>query len=351
MVSIDKSFLFKNGCKKSGSSKVTSPTFVDFSNKEIAHIDPKTFQMACSSLEILWLGKNQIEKIDANLFVNLTQLEFLSLESNQIAQLNVGTFRSLVNLTELFLDSNKLKTLQVGLFRKLKQLSLLSLSENELTELEIGAFDGLSALKKLNLHKNQLSSLDENIFEPIFEKLEVLFLSSNYLSEVNSKILRGFCNLTELGMQNNKLTRIEANTFKGLTQLKRLHLHNNLISDIHPESFDYFDETIKVITLFNNETVYMSFVRDNFLSWQNKLSNFEENIVKHQCLFRISHFLKQFEKSAISKYIIMYFRTILHKLKFTFLMYIIFTDSKKKFGQKFKLFLTLFLTLIYLDFM
>ena len=97
------------------------------------------------------------------------------------------------------------------------------------------------SLCKLDLSHNQLFELPESIGSLL--SLTHLFLNDNYLSSLQSIIIRRLVNLQELDLRNNKFNNFSLDITK-LSCLRRLSVQGNPLND---------DETRKLMKLAHNE--------------------------------------------------------------------------------------------------
>ena len=97
------------------------------------------------------------------------------------------------------------------------------------------------SLCKLDLSHNQLFELSESICFAL--SLTHLFLNDNYLSSLQSKIIRRLVNLQELDLRNNKLNNFSLDITE-LSCLRRLSVQGNPLKD---------DERRKLMKLAHNE--------------------------------------------------------------------------------------------------
>nr|AAX77055.1 variable lymphocyte receptor [Lethenteron appendix] len=83
-----------------------------------------------TTTQTLWLGNNQITKLEPGVFDSLTQLTYLTLRDNQLTALPEGLFDRLGNLQQLGLHINQLKSIPRGAFDNLKSLTHIYLFNN-----------------------------------------------------------------------------------------------------------------------------------------------------------------------------------------------------------------------------
>ncbi|CAH1237912.1 SLIT2 [Branchiostoma lanceolatum] len=185
----------------------------------------------------------------------------------------------------LDLNGNKLTSLPRMAFQQLSKLRAIVLSRNEISDIQLGAFDGLDgSLTELQLQENKLTNLkDPKAFAKIVMTACALLLVTR-LIPVHSQPLVA-CDgagdslackcqyrsvscrrddLTEVptGVPNNtlvlefwwnKITAIPRTAFVNLFSLSTLQFDYNKISSVEVGAFDRLSDTLKQLTLNNNE--------------------------------------------------------------------------------------------------
>lgn len=131
----------------------SSLNLLDLGGNNIKVIDNGTFQNQ-SELRWLYVDKNYLDTLMAEMFVGLVNLEYLSLEYNDIQLIVAGAFSPMPNLRVLFLSNNLLKFLPVDVFLGIS-LSKISLHNNYFTYLPVaGVLDQLNSIIQIDLHGN-----------------------------------------------------------------------------------------------------------------------------------------------------------------------------------------------------
>ena len=99
-------------------------------------------------------------------------------------------FDGLTSLTELYLLRNDLDSLPADVFQDLTNLNWLYLNFNELCRrCPTDVFDGLTNLTWLGLNGNDLNSLPDGVFDDL-SKLGQLYLNDNDLTALPGRGLR-----------------------------------------------------------------------------------------------------------------------------------------------------------------
>lgn len=97
----------------------------------------------CVALKLLGLSNNNIQQLDANAFVKMTNLEYLYLQNTSLTEVVHGTFSHQRNLIELDLSHNKLNHISFDLFLPyFENLTELRLNDNHLANL-VGWMDSI----------------------------------------------------------------------------------------------------------------------------------------------------------------------------------------------------------------
>nr|XP_057938540.1 slit homolog 1 protein-like [Doryrhamphus excisus] len=247
------------------------------------------------------LSNNQISEMAPDAFHGLRALNSLVLYGNKITELPTGVFDGLASLELLLLNANKIHCIRASVFKDLENLALLSLYDNKIQSLAKGTFHSLHSIQTLHLAQNPFvcdcnvkwlsDFLRSNPIETsgarcasprrLANKRIAQIKSSKFRcsakeqyhipgagdrrlsSECNSKpVCPNKCrceanvvdcsnlrltkfpehlppSTEELRLNNNDLSVLEATgAFKGLSQLKKINLSNNKISDIEDGAFD-----------------------------------------------------------------------------------------------------------------
>ncbi|MGH0139495.1 UNVERIFIED_CONTAM: hypothetical protein FKN15_071849 [Acipenser sinensis] len=126
---------------------------LDLGNNVIKVIENSTFQNL-TELRWLYIDKNYLDTLIAEMFTGLLNLEYLNLEYNSIQCIMPGTFKSMPNLRVLILNNNILKSLPLDVFTGVT-LSKISLNNNYFTFLPVtGVLDQLLSIIQIDLHGN-----------------------------------------------------------------------------------------------------------------------------------------------------------------------------------------------------
>ncbi|XP_051948105.1 amphoterin-induced protein 3-like [Xyrauchen texanus] len=121
----------------------------------------------------------------------------------------------------LDLSHNRLTWLATGTFYGLPRLHTLYMSHNHISLLSPGAFHNISSLRYLDLSSNKLQVVGKYHFQDLLA-LEVLLLYNNHLTHVESNTLIGLSNLRKVYLSLNQITNFPFFTI-------RKHSHPNMV--------------------------------------------------------------------------------------------------------------------------
>ena len=180
-------------------------------------------------LSVLYLSRSKIIEFDINYrpiqepFANTTDIDLGSNEYNFYG-----------NLVRLYLHGNHIASLKERTFHGLNRLNILTLHNNELTELPSNLFKGLSNLVDLLLLGNQITALNESIFNEL-NSLQFLALNDNELTTLPGRLFRGLSNLVQLYLGGNRIAALNEslfNSFDGMIYLEYLILSFNQLRSL-----------------------------------------------------------------------------------------------------------------------
>ena len=122
-------------------------------------IPPNMFMHCAKSIKSISMHSNNLRKIDAFLFQNLTALEKLDLSNNEISYIPGPFLQESRDLKALILQGNKLQYYNIphGFFQNFPQLKLLSLGGNPISE--VPDVQGLKQLKYLDLMSTSIKQV------------------------------------------------------------------------------------------------------------------------------------------------------------------------------------------------
>uniref|UniRef100_A0A3P8PJ54 Slit homolog 1b (Drosophila) n=1 Tax=Astatotilapia calliptera TaxID=8154 RepID=A0A3P8PJ54_ASTCA len=287
---------------------------IDLSNNQISEIAPDAFQ-GLRALNSLLLNANKIHCIRANVFKDLENLALLSLYDNKIQSLAKGTFSSLRSIQTLhlaqnpfvcdcnvkwladFLRSNPIETsgARCASPRRLANKRIAQIKSNKFrcsakeqyhipgtedrrlnyecnskpvcpakcrceanvvdcSNLRLTKFPEHlpSSTEELRLNNNDLSVLEATGAFKGLSQLKKINLSNNKISEIEDGAFEGASSVVELHLTANHLESVRGSMFKGMEGMRMLMLRNNKISCIHNGSFTGLTN-VRLLSLYDNQ--------------------------------------------------------------------------------------------------
>ncbi|XP_060663603.1 chaoptin isoform X1 [Drosophila nasuta] len=221
--------------------------FLDISENQLSVWPVPAFTDIGFTLRSIQMSRNNLEYLDASMFVNSQFLYDISLARNRITILPDNTFSFLNNLTNLDLSENplvttnlrevfvhtprvrKLSLRHMGLYvlppLKLPLLSYLDVSGNYLQELS--PMGVLRHLRHVNISYNKIVNASCAI-DHLPSSVRVLDVAHNPLRRITLQDLSSLRHLSELNLLDVKITNPQ--TFSKLRSLRKLHVsaHGNL---------------------------------------------------------------------------------------------------------------------------
>lgn len=184
-----------------------------------------------SELGMLDLSQNALSEIPDRVFSSLSSLLNLDLSSNRITQISKDSFTGLVNLERLYLYSNLIQSIHPAAFEGLENLLELKLQGNKIRVLPALR---LPRLLHLDLSYNSIPPLGpEDLQTPHLESLKIAGLK---LTSLDEELLRSLANLHVLDVSQNLLVEIQP-TLKAMGGLRNLNLTGNPLGSLKQEDF------------------------------------------------------------------------------------------------------------------
>ncbi|XP_052105818.1 protein artichoke-like [Mytilus californianus] len=184
------------------------------------------------NLEYLYLVKTQLIQIEHNDFIGLSNLYFLDLSGNKITHIDSGTFTHTPNLKDLELcsltRSNYKLNFTAETAQGLQHLQSINLQKIQLWPSSFwNSLSLMTGLKDIKLVDNGLSNIQDSAFQ-YNTQLERLEISSNSLTELTQAQINGLGgSLKLLDLSSNSITLIDKCVIEELAVLDTLKLKNN----------------------------------------------------------------------------------------------------------------------------
>ncbi|XP_030855874.1 slit homolog 2 protein-like [Strongylocentrotus purpuratus] len=124
---------------------------------------------------------NQIDLLQAGLFVDLVYLIQIDLSNCQIKVIEANAFEGLQRLHTLFVQGNRFQYLPPEVLKNVGQLQNINLEDNQIRYLDRDLFVNKSKLKYLTLADNRLTLVNQSTFQPILNTLSFIDISNNEL--------------------------------------------------------------------------------------------------------------------------------------------------------------------------
>jgi hypothetical protein len=136
-------------------------------------------------------------------------------------------------------------------------------------------------LKKISYNRSHINTIELGCFE-IFNRLEILDLSENGLTEIRECDFNFLDNLIHLNLSNNTIKKIHSDSFSSLKKLEYLSLGFNLIEKIEPASLFKNLISLKHLDLRTRNNCEIYFVNKSSSNCLVKLETLE-------CSFKFFH--------------------------------------------------------------
>lgn len=185
--------------------------------------------------KLVWTSSG-IEKLESNVFANVTNLQHLNLGDNSLTSIPQNVLIPLRKLKYLNLSGNSLTSLRDNTFEGLISLQVLIFAHNRLTLLPYQVFNSSKHLLHIDLSNNLLRFLPDHTFKPN-QQLQQLKLSSNRLTNLPGHVFSGLGNIQILEIADNEINYLPHNLFSELNSVKRLNIAGNPIGNLTSIAF------------------------------------------------------------------------------------------------------------------
>lgn len=193
-------------------------------------------------LRVLYIGGNQISKIDATEVSFKNTLEDLWVPNNLIS--NFSWLSDFSSLKYLNIDAKSPQFLLPGNFQELNLLKTLELANvNDFIFQNFCSYlSNLPNLTEINFYKSSsLTNVDPNAFN-CENKLITLKISQSNLTTIPNNFLSRFNQLRAFHLSNNQLTHLDSNVFQGANNLRNVYLNGNNLTSTYT-TISYYNFT------------------------------------------------------------------------------------------------------------
>ncbi|XP_016098321.1 toll-like receptor 5 [Sinocyclocheilus grahami] len=231
------SLIFSNICSLGRSSGNNSKDPDKFTFKGLEASGVKTFNLSSSN----------IFSLSYSVFSYLPDLEQITLAQSQINKIENNAFLGMTNLLQLNLSKNILGIINSDTFQNLEKLEVLDLSYNHIWKLGHQSFQGLTNLLNLNLTGNSLKYAHTFASLPSLEKL---YLGDNKITHV-SNLLNIATNLKTLYLQFNKISSMSEfyTILEKFPQIEEIVFRGNELVYCPDDEHKVLSQKIKILDL------------------------------------------------------------------------------------------------------
>lgn len=210
---------------------------ITWTDSKITLLEPHLFD-GLHHLEYIDLSRNEIKRTEHGLFARLTRLKHLNISRNHLDDIPRFTFADLENLEVLDVSHNQLHVIPFQVFGPMIRLQYLDISHNKIATFLDYYFNPNRQLKMLFLNNNSLVKITSNALVNLRE-LETLDISSNKLDYIPKSMFDNFQQLRELNLSYNQFQNISQDAFKNLINLRWLNMGGNRMRMLPPMLFQH----------------------------------------------------------------------------------------------------------------
>jgi peroxidase len=137
----------------------------------------------------------------------------------------------------------------LGAFNGLTKLTKFFMRNNGISDILPGTFDNMSSLEYIDVSYNTIKHLNRSVFTGLgafngLTNLTKLLMQHNEISDIIPGTAENMSSLEYLDLSYNRIKQLNRSVFNGLgafkslTKLTKLFMHDNEISDILPGTFE-----------------------------------------------------------------------------------------------------------------
>ncbi|XP_064478512.1 chaoptin-like [Ornithodoros turicata] len=206
----------------------------------INHIEVDDFRQGCERLTDLELSFNKIQTLPSDAFIKLTSLKALHLAFNPLTTLDASVFiplRHTLETLDVSSSFNDPANFQNILSAELRRLHVVHASYNHIQS--IPKHSDLLDLATLNLNDNAVTEVSPGTLNPdVYLKLKTIHLANNLIKSLPPETFYNLSNLDSIALSSNSIRSISSNSFRHLPRLQEILLDHNVITSLSPSSFD-----------------------------------------------------------------------------------------------------------------
>lgn len=146
---------------------------------------------------------------------------------------------------------NELPVLRKGLLQLFNEVRVLEISHANLTEIEPGSFDEQNITNIISLRNNELTVLRTGTMRNL--QIGYVCLANNKIAHIERGAITNMPNLFNIDLSSNKLTRLGVQSFVNTPQMTIIYLGENYFTKITKRNFDFMNNTIRLLSVSDNE--------------------------------------------------------------------------------------------------
>jgi Leucine-rich repeat (LRR) protein len=177
---------------------------------------------------------------------------------------------------------NELPVLKKGLLQLFNEVSVLEISDANLTEIEPGSFDEQNITNIISLRNNELTVLRTGTMRNL--QIGYVCLANNKIAHIEKDAITNMPHLFNIDLSSNKLIRLGVQSFVNTPKMTIIYLDENYFTKITKRNFDFMNNTIRLLSVRDNEIDEIHFqalefkIVETILLGNNKIKHIPEEI-------------------------------------------------------------------------
>ncbi|XP_031639954.1 leucine-rich repeat-containing protein 15-like, partial [Contarinia nasturtii] len=230
---------------------------INFKDCDLHQIDSNFFDVYSNvfSLNISNLG---LQSLQPDFFKSAKSLTKINASHNYLNEM--PTLNQSNKLVDVDFSYNLIKNINANTFTAdSNRVEMLNLSHNNITELSVQLFKTMPELKRLYVSQNRIGDLPSFLFHNSKNLVEV-DLSNNQIGRIDDLAFFGDSNLDKINLSNNQLTAFNKKIIENHEHLTHLDISHNLIDKLKADTFQNLRNLMHLnlaenpIKAVNNET-------------------------------------------------------------------------------------------------